>query len=169
MKKKILVSLAIIAMLACIFALSVSAEDKIVSSTSDAYGELCWFDEAIGNTNITQLKDDGTIARTVLTDGNGNYYTIPTTYTLTESYKNRGNGIAGEMFLLSFKEISGKLGFTVTKNSIIRIEFPSDIKFICNGNETLNNCYNMVECVMNDGVYFGTTITAERYLPTVRN
>ncbi len=153
MKKKFLLSLVILAMLVCVFAISASA-DTIVSSTSDAYGELCVFDEAIGNTNISQLKDDGTVARTVLSDGNGNYYTIPTVCTLTESYKNRGDGVTGEMFLLSFGEISSKLGFTVTKNSIIRIELPSDIKFICNGNENLSNCNNMVECVMNDGVRF---------------
>ena len=153
MKKKFLITLAVVAMLVCLFAISVSA-DTIVSSTSDAYGTLCQFDEAIGNTQISDRKDDGTVARTVLTDGNGNYYTIPTVCTLTESYKNRGNGVTGEMFLLSFSEISAKLGFTVSKNSIIRIEFPSDIKFICNGNENLSGCANMVECIMNDGVYF---------------
>ena len=130
MKKRILLTLAVVAMLVCLFAISVSA-DTVVSSTSDAYGTLCQFDEAIGNTQISDKKDDGTVARTVLTDGNGNYYTIPTVCTLTESYKNRGNGVAGEMFLLSFSEISAKLGFTVSMNSIIRIEFPSDIKFIC--------------------------------------
>ncbi|MBO4983423.1 MAG: leucine-rich repeat domain-containing protein [Clostridia bacterium] len=153
MKKKILLTLAIVAMLVCLFAISVSA-DTVVSSTSDAYGTLCQFDEAIGNTQISDKKDDGTVARTVLTDGNGNYYTVPTVYVLTEHHKNRGNGVEGEMFNLSFGEISAKLGFSVSKNSIIRIEFPSDIKFICSNNENLSGCANMVECIMNDGVYF---------------
>ena len=153
MKKRILFIVATMALFACLLAITVGA-DTIVSSTSDEYGTLCQFDEAIGNTQISSLKDDGTVARTVLTDGNGNYYTIPTVYTLTEHHKNRGAGVEGEMFNLSFGEISTKLGFTVSKNSIIRIEFPSDIKFICNGNENLSGCINMVECIMNDGVYF---------------
>ena len=152
MKKKIFFTLLVVAILACLFTICVSA-DTIVSSESDAYGTLCQFDEAIGNTQITNLKDDGTVARTVLTDGNGKYYTVPTVCILTEHYKNRGD-VAGEMFNLSFGEISSALDFTVSKNSIIRIEFPSDIKFICNGNENLSGCGNMVECIMNDGVYF---------------
>ena len=77
MKKKIVLVLAAMAML--IFAFSVVASaDTIVTSTSNAYGELTVFDEAIGNTGISNLKDDGTIARTVLFDGT-NYYTVPTT------------------------------------------------------------------------------------------
>ena len=151
MKKKILLTLLVVMTLVCLFTVAVSAEDKIVPSTSNAYGELTTFDEAIGNTGISNLKDDGTIARTVLTDGNGNYYTIPTVYTLTESPKN-SNGKVGEMFLLSFTEISTKLGFTVSKNSIVRIEFPSDIAFICQNNESLSGCANMVECQVNDGL-----------------
>ena len=153
MKKILLLAISVLA-LTCLFAFSVSAADSINPSTSNEYGTLTTFDEAIGNTQISNLKDDGTVARTVLTDGNGNYYTIPTVYTLVEHSKDRGNGVKGEMFNLSFGEISTKLGFTVSKNSIIRIEFPSAIKFICNGNENLSGCTNMIECVMNKGVYF---------------
>ncbi|MBQ3040523.1 MAG: leucine-rich repeat protein [Clostridia bacterium] len=153
MKKKLLLTLLVVMTLVCLFTVAVSAEDKIVSSTNNAYGELTTFDEAIGNTSISNLKDDGTIARTVLTDGNGNYYTIPTVYTLTESYKNQ-SGKVGEMFLLSFDEISAKLGFTVSKNSIIRIEFPSDIAFICRNNENLSGSANVIEIIVNDGLRF---------------
>ena len=138
-------------MLVCVFALSVSADTIVPSSTSE-YGELTLFDEAIGNTNISNLKDDGTIARAVLFDGTS-YYTVPSTYILTESSKNRGD-IKGEMFLLSFGEINSKLGKSFNKNSIIRFEFPSDITFICNGNETLNNCNNVIEIIVNDGLRF---------------
>ena len=153
MKKKLLLTLLVVMTLVCLFTIAVSAEDKIVPSTSNEYGELTIFDEAIGNTSISNLKDDGTIARTVLTDGNGNYYTIPTVYTLTESYKNQ-SGKVGEMFLLSFDEISAKLGFTVSKNSIIRIEFPSDIAFICRNNENLSGSANVIEIIVNDGLRF---------------
>lgn len=151
MKKKILLFVAITVMLVCVFAISTSA-DNIVPSTSNEYGELTTFDEVIGNTNISQLKDDGTIARTVLYDGT-NYYTVPTAYVLTESAKNRGD-MSGEMLLLNFSEINTKLGKSFDKNSIIRFEFPSDIAFICRGNENLSNCYNVVEIIVNDELRF---------------
>ena len=114
MKKILLLAISVLA-LTCLFAFSVSAADSINPSTSNEYGTLTTFDEAIGNTQISNLKDDGTVARTVLTDGNGNYYTIPTVYTLVEHSKDRGDGVKGEMFNLSFGEISTKLGFTVSK------------------------------------------------------
>ena len=149
--KKLLLMVAIISMLVCMLALSASA-DTIVPSSTDEYGALTTFDTAIGNTGISNLKDDGTVARAVLFDGTS-YYTVPTTYILTESSKNRGD-VKGEMFLLKFDELNSKLGKSFGKNSIIRIEFPSDIKFICSGNENLSGCANMVECIMNNGVYF---------------
>ena len=90
MKKKILFMLALALTLCCMLAISVSA-DTIVTSDSDEYGELTIFDVAIGNTGIRNVKDDGTIARTVLFDGKS-YYTVPTTYILTESPKNDGKG-----------------------------------------------------------------------------
>ena len=154
MKKKIFLMLALALMISCLLVVTASAADNIVKSNSNEYGELTTFDEAIGNTGISNLKDDGTIARSVITDGNGNYYTVPTVYLLTEHTKNRGDGVKGEMFNLKLSEISGKIGFTVSKNSIIRIEFPKDIKFICNGDENLSGAANMIECVMNNGVYF---------------
>ena len=152
MKKKLLLLTVLVMALACLFVVSASAEE-LPYSTTDAYGTIIELETPIGNTGISNLKNDGTIARTVLTDGNGKYYTIPTVYTLTESSKNRGD-VQGEMFLLSFTEISDLLGFTVSKNSIIRIEFPADIKFICSGNENLSGCANMVECIISEGLRF---------------
>ncbi|MBQ4510774.1 MAG: leucine-rich repeat protein, partial [Clostridia bacterium] len=151
MKKKILLFAIIMAMLVCVFAISASA-DNIVKSSSDEFGELTIFDEAIGNTGISQLKDDGTIARTVLFDGT-NYYTVPTTYILTESPKNQ-SGKVGEMLYLSFGELGTKLGASFNKNSIIRFEFPSDIAFICRSNENLSGCANVVEIIVNNGLRF---------------
>ena len=153
MKKKFLLLTVLVMAFVCLFVVSASAADSINPSTSDAYGTLTTFDEAIGNTQISDLKNDGTIARAVITDGSGNYYTVPTVYLLTEHSKNRGD-VQGEMFNLSFTEISSKIGFTVSKSSIIRIEFPADIAFICRNDETLSGCANMVECVISDGLRF---------------
>ena len=149
MKKKIFFVLVAMAML--IFAFSaVASADNIVTSTSNEFGELTIFDEPIGNTGISNLKDDGTVARTVLFDGTS-YYTVPTTYILTESPKSSG-GKTGEMLLIKFDEINTKLSKSFNKNSIIRSEIPSDIAYICNGNETYNNCNNVIEIVINDGL-----------------
>ena len=154
MKKKIILTMLVVVSLVCLFAFSASAADKIVPLQSSAYGELTTFETAIGNTNIGQFKDDGTVARTVLYDSTNNcYYTVPTTYVLTESYKN-DSGKKGEMFLLSFGEIGTKLGATFSKNSIIRLEFPSDIAFVCNGNENLSGCENLEEVKINNGLRF---------------
>ena len=149
MKKKILLTLALICAACCLFAISVSA-DKIVPSASNEYGELTVFDVAIGNTSISDLKDDGTVARTVLFDGT-EYYTVPTTYILKASPKNSG-GKVGEMLLWNFSELNTKLGKSFNKNSIIRSEIPSDIDFICSSNENYNNCNNVIEIIVNDGL-----------------
>ncbi len=151
MKKKLLLAVLMVAMLVCMLALSASA-DTIVPSSTDEYGTLTTFDTAIGNTGISNLKDDGTVARAVLFDGTS-YYTVPTTYILTESPKNQ-SGKVGEMLLINFNEINSKLGKSFNKNSIIRFEFPSDIAFICNNNENLSNCNNVVEIIINDGLRF---------------
>ena len=151
MKKKLILAVLMVAMLVCMLALSASA-DTIVPSSTDEYGTLTTFDTAIGNTGISNLKDDGTVARAVLFDGTS-YYTVPTTYILTESPKNQ-SGKVGEMLLINFNEINSKLGKSFNKNSIIRFEFPSDIAFICNNNENLSNCNNVVEIIINDGLRF---------------
>ncbi len=148
MKKRIFVFLTIMTALVCLFAICASA-DSINPSTSNEFGTLTTFDDEIGNTGISPNKADKTIARTVLHDGNGKYYTVPTIYILTESPK----GSAGEMFYLSFDEISAKIGFTVSKSSIIRSEMPQDIAYICNNEkESYAGCENVVEIIISDGL-----------------
>ncbi len=147
MKKQFILILTIMAMLVCVFAISASA-DTIVTSTTNEYGELTVFDVAIGNTNIANTKDDGSVARTVLFDGT-NYYTVPTTYILTESKKS-----GGEMFNLNFSEINAKLGTNFSKSSIIRSEIPSGIAFVTHNNEGYSNCNNMIEITINNGLRF---------------
>jgi len=149
--KKIILGLVMALVLSCLLVTAVSA-DTVVPSSSNEYGTLTTFDEPIGNTNISQLGDNGAIARTVLFDGT-NYYTVPTTYVLTESPKNRGD-MRGEMFLLSFEEIGKKLEKTFNKSSIIRCEFPSGIAFTAQNNESLSGCANLIEVVVNNGLRF---------------
>ena len=110
MKKRIFLFVAIVAVIACLLAISVSAADSINPSSSNAFGTLTTFDDPIGNTGISNLKDDGTIARTVIFDGT-NYYTVPTVYILTEYPKS-----TGEILKLDFSELTAALGFSTALN-----------------------------------------------------
>lgn len=151
MKKRLFLFVAIVAVIACLFAISASA-DSINPSTSNAFGTLTTFDDPIGNTGIRNVKDDGTIARTVITDGNGNYYTVPTVYILTEYPKS-----TGEILKLDFSELTAalELSTTLNKKSIIRFEMPSDITFLAGSDvECLRSCSNMIEVKLNRGLKF---------------
>lgn len=159
MKKRVFLLLAIVAIVACVFAVSVSAADSINPSSSNEFGTLTTFDGDIGNTNISQNKDDGTIARTVIFDGT-NYYTVPTVYLLKEYTKPKG-----EFFLLNFSELSGKLnGVTLSKASIIRMELPTDIYYFAGSDsECLRGCSNMVELKLNRNLHFWDNSTAKAF------
>lgn len=153
MKKKILLSLAIVAMLVCLFAISVSA-DTIVPSSSDEFGALTTFDEAIGRTDIGQNKNDGTIARTVLFDGTS-YYTVPTTYILTKNQYESG----GILLQFNYSAINAKLSKSFNKSSIIRCELPAAISLLGGDNQNFNGCGNLVEVKLSQGLRFvGNTI-----------
>ena len=144
--KKFLLLTVLVLTLACLFVVSASAADELPYSTTNEWGTLITFD--IGNTAISQLKDDGTIARTVLHDGNGKYYTVPTTCILSKAEAG-----GKPIFNFSWNDISTKLGFTVSKASIIRSEIPSDIAYVNNNEkESYNGCSNMIECIVNDGL-----------------
>ena len=155
MKRKIFLILALAAMLVCALAVCANA-DTVVSSASDEFGELTTFDEAIGNTSISQNKNDGTVARAVLktTDDEGNviYYTVPSTYILTKSTMSR-NGVSGEMLKMNFNAIKEKLGKSFDKHSVVRFEFPAGVLFINNNNdESFNGCANLKEVIVSQGL-----------------
>ena len=65
MKKRILLVASMVALLVCLFAISVSAETALKPQDTNAYGELSFFDESIsvGRTNdkngFTLVSDDG--------------------------------------------------------------------------------------------------------------
>ena len=92
MKKQILLMLSMVIMLACIFALSVSAETDLKPQDNNAYGDLSFFDESVtvGRTNTKYgftpyIDAEGTTyARIVVGDGT-TFYTFPTAYALSNS------------------------------------------------------------------------------------
>ena len=156
MKKRILLIACIMVMLACVFALSASA-DTIVPSSTNEYGELTTFDTPIGRTEIGNTKDDGTIARTVLYDGT-NYYTVPTTYLLSKNpYE------SDILFQLDFSAINKALGKSFGKSSMIRCELPSSIVYIGDGMQNFNGCGNIIEIKLNDGLRFAGNSTYKAF------
>ncbi|MBO4983596.1 MAG: leucine-rich repeat domain-containing protein [Clostridia bacterium] len=102
MKKRIFLMLAIMAMLVCLFAISVSAETVLKPQTSNEYGELSFFDESItvgrinpANGFTPYIDAEGTTyARVVVGDGT-TFYTFPTSYVISNGaiYGKNGKSI----------------------------------------------------------------------------
>ena len=106
MKRKILLALAVIALFACFFALSVSA------AATNEFGSP----EIIDNIDLTGMNTD-TTARVVIVDANGGYHTYPAQYVVSNNTK----------FYYNFKPINDALGTGYSKNSVVRIEVPDNI------------------------------------------
>ncbi len=112
MKKRIFILALMIALVATVFAIAVSA-DTIVPSDSNEYGTLSTID---GVPEPTIIKKD---ARTVV-EVNGKYYTIPTYYLLADNAEFTWSVHANVMSALG-------LGSDVRSN-LIRIEIPEGIE-----------------------------------------
>ena len=90
--KKLTLVFAIIAVLVCLLAVSVSADNQLKPQNTNAYGEISFFDESItvGRTNTKYgftpyIDAEGTTyARVVVGDGT-TFYTFPTAYILSNS------------------------------------------------------------------------------------
>ena len=145
MKKKILLMLAMLAMLVCVFALSVSAANDLKPQNSNAYGELSFFDESIsvGRTDpqygFTPYIDaeHTTYARVVIGDGT-TFYTFPTAYVISETTR-YGDGqksvLVWDLTSLNkaMETVTGKNpGWT--KGSIYRFEMPYNMVHV-NGDD----------------------------------
>ena len=121
MKKKILVFSLILAMLVCIFAISVSAE----GSESDAFGTA----ETVDGIPV-DLND--TTSRVVLKGADGLYRTFPSAYIYFKTGSGNWNW-RGEA-KCSFDALNTALGLegdnAYTIDSVIRIEVPDDIRYI---------------------------------------
>ena len=117
MKKKIFLMLVVMAMLACVFAISVSAE-ALVPSDSNEYGEL----SVIDGIPVPTVIDKN--AKTVIVV-NGKYYTIPTYYLLADN----------SYFTWSVHaNVKAKLGLgSDVRGNLVRVEIPEGIMTSYNG------------------------------------
>ena len=138
MKKRLFFILSMAILLFCVLAISVSA------ATSNEFGVA----ERIDGIDLTDMSTDAT-SRVVLTDGNGNYYTYPSQYVVTN------NGA----FTYDFSKINAK-GYSYSVSSVIRIEIPTTVTSVpTDGGSNPLTRYNTIE------IYFpeNSTITKFSY------
>ena len=156
MKRKFLLATLLVMLFVCVFALSVSAAHDLKEQTTNAYGDLSFFDETItiGRTDTTNgytpYKADGTsYARVVI--GNGTtFYTFPTYYILT---KNGGedNGKV-PLFQYNLSALNSAMEAATgtnpgwDKTSIYRIELPESVTRInTDGTQKFYGFSNVIE------------------------
>ena len=160
MKKRILLIIAMIALLVCLFAVSVSAENALKPQTSNAYGDLSFFDESIsvGRTNTSNgftpyFDAEGTTyARVVVGDGT-TFYTFPTAYVLsgTTIYGSSGHNI----FVYDIASLNSAMeaatgtnpGWTVG-NNIYRIEMPYTVYRVNGGGQNFGGFSKAIEITL---------------------
>ena len=157
MKKRVLLMLTMVVMLACVFALSISAENNLKPQTTNAYGELSSFDESItvGRTNTKYgftpyIDAEGTTyARIVVGDGT-TFYTFPTAYALSNTaIYGEGERSIYHLDLTSLNSAVETVNGTNpgwTYKNVYRIELPYNMTYLNGGNNQAFKEYsNVVE------------------------
>lgn len=133
MKKKLFLVTLMVAMLVCLFALSVSA---VTGSTSNEYGTVTYVD------GISEVKDYDTTSRAVLKNTDGTYTTYPAYYIYNRS--------TGENMRLDFSKLNTATGENYTAASLIRVEVFEKSKL----NWTFQDCTSLIDVYLPDSVYF---------------
>ena len=157
MKKRTLLIIAMIALLACLFAVSASAENALKPQTSNAYGDLSFFDESIsvGRTDpkygfTPYIDAEGTTyARVVVGDGT-TFYTFPTAYVLSNTTiygEGQINTYVRDLTSLnSAMETATGTNPNWNEDNIYRIEMPySNIRFNGGGQQGFQGYDNLIE------------------------
>lgn len=142
MKKKILLLIAMVSMLMCVFAISVSAETEIPEFTSviDVTAEGDGVVEPIDVSSLSTLEavvNDNT-SRVLLMDENGNYATYLAKYITTTA--KTGAGDYGIKFY--FDALNAATGKEYDAASVIRFEIPEGVERLYSG--TLSGCANLL-------------------------
>jgi len=120
MKKKFILMMATIAILACLFAISVSAAAPIPEKP-DLGVDFGTVESIDGFTPPSQLYV-GTTERVLLTDGNGAYVTYPTYYVTKDN----------ATFDFDFSKLNEAQAVQYTKQSVVMVEIPKGVTTISN-------------------------------------
>ena len=116
MKKKLLLVLSMVAILACLFALSVSAAEFTSAYTSD----VTTFDS---EPDFTTVEDKTSTAVLKLQDGS--YVRIPAYYVYKEVISNKKSVFNATGTNFTFGWVSEQLEETVTLENLVAIEIPN--------------------------------------------
>ena len=119
MKKKFIFTVAVIAVLACLFAISVSAAP--LPQKPDIGVNFGAVEEIEGFTSPSQLYV-GTAQCVLLSDGNGGYVTYPTYYVTKDS----------TTFDFDFSKLNSAQSVQYTKKSVVMVEIPNGVTDISN-------------------------------------
>lgn len=194
MKKKLILTISLIAMLLCAFAFCVSAEEITVNTiTSDTYGTVYQLSKDPGldgaeayKSELKTIVDSGTEQETlsILTDGTY-YYVFPTSYIIAEflsgqkgKFEYRVSDVntvfsawnEAEGTTLPQFELTGSWGNTRI-DALVRIEFSKDVLWF-DRQHCLVRSTNLKEAIMHDDIYFNSNSTSIFYgctaLETVR-
>ena len=115
MKKKLFLVFTIVAVFACLFAISVSA----AGATENTYGEITPIDGVAAPTTIDSTS------RVVIKATDGTYYTFPSYYLLADQ------ATASWVLLDDIKTLTGASKASEIKKYIVRMEIPEGIEALC--------------------------------------
>ena len=134
MKKKIFLVIAIMAVLACIFAISTSAavSAPVKPNIGVDFGAVT----TIGGFTPPSQLFVNTDERVLLTDGNGNYVTYPTYYITKDS----------TTFDVDFENLNNAQSIQYSKASIVMLEVPNGITTMTNQYFAYLNFENLLSC-----------------------
>ena len=160
MKKKILLFVAVLAMLVCLFALAVSAAEP---SNSDEFGEVTLLDHA----DIAKRSDygyaEGDTARVVLQiPGTNTYVTYPAYYVLGSANKDNGYQPTDD-----FSAINVASGYEFDASCIIRIEIPNVFNKISGNYFRLGNMTSLKYIKLGSNMNTVFTFKGNKSLETV--
>lgn len=133
MKKKLFLATLMVAMLVCVFALSVSA---VTGSTSNEYGTVTYVD------GMSEVNGYDTTSRAVLQNADGTYTTYPAYYIY--------NGKTGADMRMSLTNLNTATGENYTSASLIRVEVFENSRL----NWTFQDCSSLIDVYLPDSVYF---------------
>lgn len=158
MKKKLLLAISMVALLACIFAISVSAETVLKEQSTNAYGELSFFDESItvGRSHFdgygfTPYMADGTSYARIVVGNGTTYYTFPTVYVIATNLYNFEKNNSISLFDFNMSSLNSAMEAATgtnpgwTKSNVYRVELPANMKRFNGGSQCFSGFENVKE------------------------
>lgn len=166
MKKKFLLALTIVAMLVCVFAISVSAENRTSISYTDINGvthnvPVVKYEDATAESVAAVLSNNATVQARFIDNGaysiikatDGSLTAYPTWYLIEPSGNNASYVAISE---IEYAYVNAKSGKTYNRGAMVYVEFPHGMNYARN---------NSVFGKKNNGNPYETNVT-DMYFPS---